>query len=422
MRVEQPARHRRTAGRARRARRRRADLAQHRARVVALPVDRAVLLPHQRPPAPARAAACRSARCAAPAAAMRCSVARHARAPPPRSPRGGRGSTCSRRASRRSRSPRPARASSSPSALQHRHAPLALAFEDRPVERRRTAVADDARMDDRQRRLAPHRFGDRALQERRDDEVRPEQRDRLDRHRVGDVELDRRPRGRAAASSTYSRCVEAVEARASGSRMRIGSPSADARQLLAGEPVDDARPPKRVSHLDEVVRVLDHLADDRGIAAERMRAHRRRAGGRRPPRARSRRACLRWRRRADRGRGTRRPPRPGARPALAASSIVMPTPDWRAISLSVVASPPRVGSRRQRMPGNRVDHRRDEPVQRRGVGDDRRCSNARFSRCDMIAMPWSPIVPRDARSRSPGRARSPEMRDARRARRRRRSS
>ena len=50
---------------------------------------------------------------------------------------------------------------------------------------------------------------------------------------------------------------------------------ADAGQLLAGQPVDDAAAAEARLHLHEVVRVVDHLADDRGVASERMRAHRR---------------------------------------------------------------------------------------------------------------------------------------------------
>ena len=47
--------------------------------------------------------------------------------------------------------------------------------------------------------------------------------------------------------------------------MRIAR-SADARQLLAGEPVDDPPAAERGAHLDEAVGVLDRAADDRRIA------------------------------------------------------------------------------------------------------------------------------------------------------------
>ncbi len=47
------------------------------------------------------------------------------------------------------------------------------------------------------------------------------------------------------------------------------------------------------------------------------------------------------------------------------------------------------------------------------VSDSRSVSKASDSRCDITATPWSPIVP-ETRMRSPGRARSPEMCDARR--------
>jgi len=74
--------------------------------------------------------------------------------------------------------------------LQHRHAPFADAVLDRPVERRRTAVADDARMHDQAKVARPDRFGYRPLQERRQDQVGLEQRHRLLGHRIGDVEFD----------------------------------------------------------------------------------------------------------------------------------------------------------------------------------------------------------------------------------------
>ena len=75
--------------------------------------------------------------------------------------------------------------------LQHGHAPLALALDDRPVQRRGAAVANDAGVHDQAAHLPPHRLGDRTLQERRDHDIGPPQRDRLLRDSVGDVELDR---------------------------------------------------------------------------------------------------------------------------------------------------------------------------------------------------------------------------------------
>ena len=85
----------------------------------------------------------------------------------------------------------------------------------------------------------------------------------------------------------------------------------------------------------------------------------------------------------------------------------MPTPDWRAISLSVVASPPRVGSRRAWMSGTASTMRATRSC-RAAVSDWMLVSKPRLSRLDMMATPWSPSVP-ETRMASPGRARSPEM-------------
>ena len=75
--------------------------------------------------------------------------------------------------------------------LQHGDAPFARAFRDRPVEGRRPAVADDARVHDQADGVAPDVLGNRTLQERRDDERGAMQRHRLDRHHVRNIELDR---------------------------------------------------------------------------------------------------------------------------------------------------------------------------------------------------------------------------------------
>ena len=73
--------------------------------------------------------------------------------------------------------------------LQHGNAPLALAFLDRPVERRRPAVAGRTGVDDRARDAGPDVLGDGAFQERRDNHVRLGKRHRFARHRVVHVEL-----------------------------------------------------------------------------------------------------------------------------------------------------------------------------------------------------------------------------------------
>ena len=75
--------------------------------------------------------------------------------------------------------------------LKHGHPPLALAIHDGPVERRRPPVADDAGMHDQADVISPDALGERAPQERRDDQIRNKHFDRLCRHAVGDVVLDR---------------------------------------------------------------------------------------------------------------------------------------------------------------------------------------------------------------------------------------
>jgi hypothetical protein len=61
--------------------------------------------------------------------------------------------------------------------LQHSDAPGRLAFLNRPVERRRTAIADDPRMHDQAGVLLPDRGGNRPPQIGRDDQLGPEQGD-----------------------------------------------------------------------------------------------------------------------------------------------------------------------------------------------------------------------------------------------------
>ena len=131
-------------------------------------------------------------------------------------------------------------------------------------------------------------------------------------------------------------------------------------------------PPNAGRHLHEVMIVGDHLADDRGVAAERMRAHRRQQRRPPPPARRSRPACLRWRRRADRARAIRRPPPLPAGPARASSS--MPEADAGLLRQFVQRrrqpAAGRIAHHPQALRRGR-DHRGDQPVQRGGVGDDR---------------------------------------------------
>src|SRR5664279_1876149 len=73
-----------------------------------------------------------------------------------------------------------------------------------------------------------------------------------------------------SASSTWMRWVSALKLVASN-RMRI-VPSADAWQLLAGEPVDHALTADPGRHAHEARRVGGHFADHHGIATERVAA------------------------------------------------------------------------------------------------------------------------------------------------------
>ena len=85
-------------------------------------------------------------------------------------------------------------------------------------------------------------------------------------------------------------------------------PSADSWQLFAGEPIDDAVAAEACASSARNVFVFHDMADDRGVAAERMGAHRGEKFFRALPARRRRPACPRWRHRADRGRAVRRPP------------------------------------------------------------------------------------------------------------------
>ena len=49
--------------------------------------------------------------------------------------------------------------------------------------------------------------------------------------------------------------------------------SADARQLIAAQPVDDALAAETRAHLHEVMRIGHHFTDQRGISAQRVRQH-----------------------------------------------------------------------------------------------------------------------------------------------------
>ena len=91
---------------------------------------------------------------------------------------------------------------------------------------------------------------------------------------------------------------------------------------------------------------------------------------------------------------------------MAASCKRMPTPDWLAISFSVVARPPRVGSRSTRTAPGAAASRLATRVCSAAVSLSMVVSNASDSRCDSTATPWSPMVP-DSRITSPTRALRP---------------
>ena len=107
------------------------------------------------------------------------------------------------------------------------------------------------------------------------------------------------------------------------------------------------------------------------------------------------------------------------RTGTASSSIAMPTPEARAISLSAVATPPRVGSLSTRMPGAARAARAPARAAAR-CRSRSSASSSRSSRASSIAMPCSPSGPRRAPRRRAGRARPRARTPARHARRARR--
>ena len=96
--------------------------------------------------------------------------------------------------------------------LQRGHAPLGLAVHDRPVERRGSSIPPDPRVDHDAALPFPHRIGNPSLEERRDDELRPPQRDRLFGDAIVHVELDRDvvPGGRQIDVQPLGEAVERV--------------------------------------------------------------------------------------------------------------------------------------------------------------------------------------------------------------------
>ena len=102
-------------------------------------------------------------------------------------PRGGTGCSCRPRACGRCAWPRPSPASTLAVGLEHRHAPLAHPELDRPVQRRRSAVAPRAGVHDQAAMAGPDRLGDQLLQHRAHDQLRAVLADRR-LHRGGRVD------------------------------------------------------------------------------------------------------------------------------------------------------------------------------------------------------------------------------------------
>ena len=199
-----------------------------------------------------------------------------------------------------------------------------------------------------------------------------------------------RPRGTYAAVRFARQYGEPLRSR----RCRSGvcaDPNrhlADAGQLLAGEPVHVA--PAAEARLQSARSGSGSSMTSpmqRRIATERMRAHRREQALALAPAGRSRPACLRWRRRAGRGRGTRTPRLTCGLTGRSRSRMTMPQPRLGR-DLVERRRQPAAGRVAQAVDArNGRDHRRDEAMQRRGIRLDGRSRSDRFSRSDMIATP-----------------------------------
>ena len=130
-------------------------------------------------------------------------------------------------------------------------------------------------------------------------------------------------------------------------------------------------PPRAVSRRTKSRRFRLNLADDRGVDAKRMAAETRQCIVRRPRARRRRRASPRWRRRADRSRGSRPRPATSGRTGIAGSSSLTARRWWRRARSA--PSPGRRGSGRasSAAAGRARRARSVERVQRRGVALER---------------------------------------------------
>ncbi len=119
--------------------------------------------------------------------------------------------------------------------------------------------------------------------------------------------------------------------------------------MFAGQPVDNTASAERRRHLHEMMNVGDYFADHGGITAERMRAHgrERRVGGLRRDDGEE----LAFVGHIERIEAEKlQAAATSGFTGSASSSMRKPTFDCCASSLSVAASPPRVGSRMTRKP------------------------------------------------------------------------
>ena len=159
-------------------------------------------------------------------------------------------------------------------------------------------------------------------------------------------------------------------------------------------------PPNDGEQHDDALGVGVDLADGGGCRADGIERAARR-GRRRPRRGpRPRRACPRWPRTADRSpAGRRRRSRPGR---SAAGPRRAPRPGrwpWPA-RCTRCPSPPRVGSRSQRVDGAASSSASTRSPSG-AVSERMSASRARSPRASITAIPWSAIVP-DTSTTSPG--------------------
>ena len=127
--------------------------------------------------------------------------------------------------------------------------------------------------------------------------------------------------------------------------------SADARQWIADQHVDDPAAAVKRRHQDGAGGLFAYFADHARFLAAGCCAQSAEAPHRRVPAQRPREIGLRWQCATDRGPAIRRRRERHHAPECSSSERTTPSPQSRASSFKEVATPPRVGSRIQRMPG-----------------------------------------------------------------------